>query len=459
MSKAAQKRDPRRLITREEHAMPVYQRYQRGPDGKVLLDAHGKKVPWLDKHGTPRWSGQVFSGRNAAGTTQFLTKTFTRLKDAQQWVRAQETRKDKGDRPTADRRTLGAYLAWWLDAKAAGATWGKKKGQAPRSRTMADYRGAVERWITRPRDGLPRLGACRLDRLSYQTLEAFYDAMRAAGATPRAVQGLHGVLRQALEDPVRKGSLARNPCDWASVPRPKAKHHDGDADTALNAMTQEQAAKFLDAARQVRHSAFWHLLLLGGLRPCEALALRWPEVDFKAGTVRVLHSLVRLPGKPWTLEPPKTKHSRRTVPLPAVAMQQLKAWKAKQAEERLAAGPEWQDHGLVFTTDHGLPMWAPRSAFVKVMAAAGLGTWGDEPKREHPHGPVAAREFTPAFRIYDLRHTCATLLLLAGESLKVVSERLGHASIVMTADVYAHVLPTMQRAAADKLEVMFGSGA
>ena len=68
------------------------------------------------------------------------------------------------------------------------------------------------------------------------------------------------------------------------------------------------------------------------------------------------------------------------------------------------------------------------------------------------------RRFRPAFRIYDLRHTCATLLLLVGESLKVVSERLGHATIMLTADTYCHVLPTMQRAAADKLEAMFGTG-
>ena len=67
------------------------------------------------------------------------------------------------------------------------------------------------------------------------------------------------------------------------------------------------------------------------------------------------------------------------------------------------------------------------------------------------------RPFKPAFRIYDLRHTCATLLLLAGESLKVVSERLGHATITLTADTYSHVLPTMQRAAAAKLDAMFGS--
>jgi integrase len=91
------------------------------------------------------------------------------------------------------------------------------------------------------------------------------------------------------------------------------------------------------------------------------------------------------------------------------------------------------------------------------VAKAGLGAWGPEPAKPRS-GPTKRRPFDPAFRVYDLRHTCATLLLLAGESVKVVSERLGHASVSLTLDTYPHVLPTMQEAAADKLEVMFGTG-
>jgi integrase len=91
------------------------------------------------------------------------------------------------------------------------------------------------------------------------------------------------------------------------------------------------------------------------------------------------------------------------------------------------------------------------------MAKAELGEWGPEPEKPRS-GPTKRRPFHAAFRVYDLRHTCATLLLLAGESVKVVSERLGHASVTLTMDTYQHVLPTMQEAAADKLEAMFGTG-
>lgn len=224
------------------------------------------------------------------------------------------------------------------------------------------------------------------------------------------------------------------------------------------AMDRAQATRFLDAARRDRYSALWHMLLLGGLRPGEAFGLKWEDVDMEAGTVRVVQNLVRIVGnKGWSLEPPKTRNSRRTVPLPAVAMRELGAWKTQQKRDRLLAGPEWQEHGFVFTTENGTPLHGARRSFERVMAEAELGEWGPEPQKPRS-GPPPKRRFKPAFRIYDLRHTCATLLLLAGESLKVVSERLGHATITLTADTYSHVLPTMQRAAADKLETMFGTG-
>lgn len=133
-------------------------------------------------------------------------------------------------------------------------------------------------------------------------------------------------------------------------------------------------------------------------------------------------------------------------------MRALREWRAKQAEERLQLGAEWADNGLVFTTAFGQPLDTGNLCnrnFRRISAAAGLGEWEGEGKR---------RRFRPAHRVYDLRHTCATLLLLAGEDLKVVSERLGHASIVLTVDTYAHVLPGMGERAADKLEAMLGVG-
>ena len=436
-----------------EDGTPGWWRNEKGKRAwEPRRDEKGNPVPWLDKHGRPRYYVQVFVGGPQSTRCR---ADFTRRKDAAAWARKLETRKDKGERPTTDRRTVADYMEWWLRMKAKGAVAGlkQKKGRVPRARTMSDYRKAVERWIVHPPPGLlPNLGAHRLDKLTCEVLDRFYDAMLEQGhATAGRVRRLHGILRQALEEPTRKGSLARNPTDWASVPQ-------ADAVESGAAMDKAQATRFLTAARQDRYSALWHVLLLGGLRPGEAFGLQWKDVDMEAGTVQVVRNLVRVPGtKGWQLELPKTKHSKRLVPLPAVAMQELRAWKVQQTRDRLQVGPEWQEHDFVFTTELGTPLYGARRSFVRVCEAAELGEWGPEPQKPRS-GPTAKRSFKPAFRIYDLRHTCATLLLLAGESLKVVSERLGHASINLTADTYSHVLPTMQRAAADKLDAMFGTG-
>lgn len=136
----------------------------------------------------------------------------------------------------------------------------------------------------------------------------------------------------------------------------------------------------------------------------------------------------------------KVLRSRRRIPLPATLVRALQGHRTAQAVERLAQGPAYTAHDLVFATTTGQPLEERNLVnqyFKPVVRAAGL---------------------PEALRFYDLRHTCATLLLAQGEHPKVVSERLGHASITLTMDTYSHVLPTMQEAATARLEeTLFGS--
>ena len=128
-------------------------------------------------------------------------------------------------------------------------------------------------------------------------------------------------------------------------------------------------------------------------------------------------------GGGWYFSETKTARSRRQIPLPASTMRALAEHRRQQAAERLKAGATNQQHDLVFATPEGGPL-APRNL-----------------KRRH-FRPILERDKLPLnFRLYDLRHSCATLLLSAGEHPKVVSERLGHATITLTLDVYSHVLP------------------
>lgn len=170
--------------------MAVIEKVPLRKDGQRVLDNHGNAVPWTDKQGKCRWKAQVYLGRRD-GKALLRNRTFMRRKDAAEWARKLETRKDRGERPTTDKRTLANYMEWWLTAKARGAVAGKKKGRVPRARTMSDYRKVVERWILHPpKDLVPNLGTCRLDRLTYETLNDFYDAM-CESTTAGTVRRLH----------------------------------------------------------------------------------------------------------------------------------------------------------------------------------------------------------------------------------------------------------------------------
>jgi len=406
-----------------------------------------------------RWDVAVYSGRDPqTGTPRCVYATFDRKKDADEWAVEQERGRRRGVRPAAARETFADYLDAWLAVKA---------GQI-RARTLHDYRGVVRRWITDPPEGTPRLADVRLDRLTVDDFDVLYAALHSRNLSPASIRGVHVVLHQALRYAVKKRKLAGNPAALADVPTKRRNGTAPDAENGVSAMTKEQAARFLQAARGDRYNALWFVLLTGGLRPSEALGLKWPDVDFEEGRVQVKRALTRVGldrevyPDGWTLEETKTKGSRRTVPLPRVAVQALREWRRIQAKERLRLGPEYQNHAdLVFTTQAGTPLDGSNlynMNFRRVMKAAGLGEWGPVPEKPKGQpGPPKQRPFKPGFRMYDLRHTCATLLLAAGESIKVVSERLGHASITLTADVYSHVLPTMQQGAAEKLEAMFGT--
>lgn len=418
-----------------------------------------EKVELAD--GSTRYRVRVFVGRDpATGKRTVITRTFDRWKDADREARRLEGSKDMGALTAPSREPLTTFLRHWLDNVKAGRI---------RARTLADYRDLLGRFVFEPPEGAPPIGAIRLDRLAGPAFEALYAHLWSErGLSPRSVQYLHTVLRQALSHAVRVGAIPRNPTDGVKPPRQT--REGGTPERKVRAMSRTEAGAFLDVAKADRLSALWHVLLLGGIRPGEAFALSWEDVDLEGGRLHVRRALTRR-GAPkpcecghdraehgeegrgdcgaeacacerfrgvegWKVTEPKTARARRVVVLPDVAVSALKAYRKRQAEERLAAGPAWKDRGFVFTTMEGSPL--------------------DEANVYRRFRRVLKRAKLEGFRLYDLRHTCATLLLLAGENPKVVSERLGHASITLTLDTYSHVLPAMQEESARKLEAMFG---
>jgi integrase len=216
----------------------------------------------------------------------------------------------------------------------------------------------------------------------------------------------------------------------------------------MKVLTPDQAAAFMKATVLDKWKPFFSLMLSSGVRPGEALGLKWSDVDFVKNRITICRSLTRTEGGGWELQEPKTNRSRRTIPLPAGVIDDLKELKQKQDQEAAErkrvikwnlkgkeTAEKYNDHDFVFASDNGEPM-SDKNLF-----------------RRH-FKPLLKDAKLPDIRLYDLRHTCATLLLAAGENPKIVSERLGHASITLTLDTYSHVLPDMQQAAVEKLEAL-----
>jgi integrase len=182
-------------------------------------------------------------------------------------------------------------------------------------------------------------------------------------------------------------------------------------------LTPDQARKLLDRARSDHLSALYVLAVYLGLRRGELLGLTWENVDLEGETLQVVQTLQRVDGR-LQLLPPKTRTSRRTVPLPAPVVEALRAHKIGQGKERLAAGTRWQDSGMVFASTVGSPMEPDNLSRSWYQVRKVL----DEPLP----------------RFHDLRHTCVSLLLTEGVVPHIVQQIVGHSAIDVTMTIYAH---------------------
>lgn len=355
-------------------------------------------------------------------------------KDAVTGKRLYHTETVHGTKKEAElrlRALVGTYERGQLVARSSGSVnqlleqWLASARGSIRGRTHEDYTGVWERYVKED-----KIGRLPLDKLTVIHIQGLYSRMLDRGLSPLTIRRLHTVVNQALRQGVKWRMLGHNPAADVNLPANRGKKF-------LRAMTLEQAKAFLKAVEGQRWGSVLSFALRTGMRPEEYLGLQWPEVDLERGLVRVIQVLVRPKGGGWNFEEPKTSGSRRTVALHARDVEELRAHRVQQVQERLFAGDKWQSQwDFVFTNESGGPVFEgnlTKRAFKPALERAGLSS---------------------SFRLYDLRHTCATLLLLAGEHPKVVSERLGHSSISITLDTYSHVLPTMQAGAAAKLADM-----
>ena len=306
--------------------------------------------------------------------------------------------RNKGLAFDAGSQTVEEYVERWLTTSAKGSV---------RESTYESYRKQVRRYV------VPAIGCVKLTRLSAMQIQGMYRAMLDRGLSPRTVQYTHAVLHRALRQAVRWGLI---PCNVSEdVDRPRLRQEE------IRPLNREQARHLLKTADESgdRFEALYILALHTGMRPGELLGLKWEDVDVDEGGLQLNRALA---GK--NLTAPKTKRSRRRIDLSAASIAALNAHRKRQLEERKQKAELWRDHGLVFASAVGTPL-SHRNvvrAFKDLLKRAGLS--------QSP-------------RLYDLRHTCATLLLGSNVHPKYVQELLGHASIALTLDTYSHVLKGM----------------
>ena len=339
----------------------------------------------------------------------------------------------KGVPVLGEKQTVGDYIGWWLENVAKCTV---------RPSTWMSYEELVRLHL---RPGFEKVV---LSKLSPQHVRSFLNEKLAVGLSTRRVQYLHAVLRAALNTAVKDQLLIRNAAAVVKPPRVIEKE--------VQPLTPEEARRFLKSIRG-RLEALFTVAISIGLRQGEALGLRWSDVDFEAGTLRIRYALQRIkalhtdtesmkdtkaPTKrekrsEFHLVEPKTKQSRRTIAIPKVTLSALAEHKARQREERLLAGSSWR-----------VPILSCEGKKVAVDDLVFITRFGnpfDAPTVTHRFQALLKRAKMGRHRFHDLRHTAATLLAIQGVHPRAIQAALGWENLSML-NRYAHFVEEQRQA-------------
>ncbi len=367
-----------------------------------------RKVGQIIARGDRRWLIRVYLGRDhETHKRNYHNRTIHGpLREAQAYLTRKLRERDLGRDLEGAKINLNEYLDRWLETAVKPRV---------RAKTCQDYEGMLRRYVR------PNLGERVLAAMRPLDLQTTYQEMIERGLSARTIRYTHVVLKSALQQALRWHLLLENPADGIKLPQQPRRE--------MRVLTSEQARVFLKRALATPHGPVLAVALTTGMRPSEYLGLRWQDVNWERQTISVVRSLRRLNGR-WCFAETKRSRSRRVIKLQNWIVALLRELPTTRTADNSC--PEAND--LVFKTRWGHPINADSLAkhFKSILEAAGL----------------------PRIRLYDLRHTAATLALAAGVPPKVVSEQLGHASAAFTLDTYAHVLPHIQDEAAARIEAM-----
>ena len=356
-----------------------------------------------------RWVASIPLGNGKKKTLYFETR-----KEAEHAKRNALNELEKGQLATSPNQTLKAYLEYWLGIQQTVLKAG----------TYSNYHQFIAHFI------IPELGHVRLQKLTGDMFQSLYAKLKKEGISPHTIRLVHAIIRKALADALKWKKLSFNPVKDA-VP-PKADKRE------MTVLDLEQAKILIEYAKDTKYECLLQVALLG-LRRGELLGLKWQDIDFEKGELKIQRSLSYIHNPDtghyeFVEHEPKTATSRRIIHLPRFVIDALKKHREMQFQKRESAS-QWKDRDLVFSNRKGGYM-RPAHIFIdfkQLLKQAGL----------------------PEIRFHDLRHSAASIWLALGINPKVIQELLGHSNIRVTLDVYSHVLPTMHKEAMDSLDASF----
>ena len=356
------------------------------------------------------WQIQIYTGVGPDGKRQRHFETIKGRKgDAQKRLTELLSSLDKGTYMKPSKTTFEDYLKIWLDEYARNSI-------SPRG--FERYKGIIEKSV------IPDMGKIILTQLKPEHIQRHYTALQDKGLSPGTVKYHHAVIHKALQTAVKRGLIIRNPADSVDVPR---KGHN-----EMQIWNEYEVNQFLEAAKNSQYYALFYIALFTGMRRGELLGLRWSDIDFLFCQLSVNRTLHQLKNGTYIYTQPKSAKSKRTIALSPSAMVTLNNHKDKQEAIYKALGKPLTENELVFCTAEGKP-FRPNTI---------TRAWSE----------LAKKAGVTVIRLHDARHTHASLMLKQGIHPKIVQERLGHSTIAMTLDIYSHVTPGLQQAAAQAFD-------